>query len=232
MVLVAVKAPPMLLGPARILVLLPVFGWLLLPRLGRLATLDRLVLLARVPLFGHAHNGGINDLSTARDIALRAEMLVEAIEQLFNDAGLGELFAEQPQRRAVRDAVLDAGSQKPRKREAIAHLILDLLVREIVQRLQDQHPKQHDRIGRLPTGRTLALCLRRQYRSLNVAAKALPWHQPVDCLKRIALRRECRQPIIRIEESELPHRASPRIMPSDSRLARVRKIGYFSRCPR
>src|SRR3974390_3759576 len=77
MVLVAVEAPPMLLGPARILVLLPVFGWLLLPRLVLLATFDCLVLLARVPLFGHGHNGGINDLSAARDIALRAEMLVE-----------------------------------------------------------------------------------------------------------------------------------------------------------
>jgi hypothetical protein len=73
-----------------------------------------------------------------------------------------------------------------------------------------------------------ALCLRRQHRSLNVAAKAFPWHQLIDGLKRIALRRESRQPIIRIEESELHHRASPRIMPSGSKLARVRKIGYFS----
>ena len=68
-VLIAVEAPPVLLGPARILVFLPVFGWLLLPRLGRLAALDRLVLLARVPLFGHGHDGGINDLSSARDVS-------------------------------------------------------------------------------------------------------------------------------------------------------------------
>src|SRR5665647_3035594 len=73
-VLVAIKAPPMLLGPARILVLLPVFGGLLLPRLGRLATLDRLVLFPRVPLFGHGHDGGIDDLSATRDITLRAEI--------------------------------------------------------------------------------------------------------------------------------------------------------------
>src|ERR1700674_5227995 len=115
MVLVAVKVPPVLLRPACILVLLPVFAWLLLPRLGRLATLDRFVLLPCVPLFGHRHDGGIDDLSAARDIALRAEMPVEAIEQLFNDASLGELLAEQPQRRAVGDAVLDPRSQKPRK---------------------------------------------------------------------------------------------------------------------
>jgi hypothetical protein len=70
-----------LLGPARILVLLPVFSRLLLPRIRRLATLDRLVLLSRVPLFGHGHDGGIVDLSAARGVALRAEMLVEVIER-------------------------------------------------------------------------------------------------------------------------------------------------------
>src|SRR3974377_2591314 len=66
MVLVAVEAPPMLLGPARILVLLPVFGWLLLPGLGCLATLDRLVFLPPVPLFGHRNDGGIAALSSPR----------------------------------------------------------------------------------------------------------------------------------------------------------------------
>jgi hypothetical protein len=38
--------------------------------------------------------GSIDDLSAARNVALRAEMLVEAIEQLFNNASLGELLAE------------------------------------------------------------------------------------------------------------------------------------------
>jgi plasmid stabilization system protein ParE len=32
--------------------------------------------------------------SAARNVALRTEMLVEAIEQLFNNASLGELLAE------------------------------------------------------------------------------------------------------------------------------------------
>ena len=174
MVLVAVETPPVLLGPARILVLLPVFSRLLLPRIRRLDTLDRLVLLSRVPLFGHGHDGGIVDLSAARGVAPRAEILVEVIEQFFNDVSLGQLSAEQPQRRAVGDAVLDTGSQKPRKREAIAHLILDLLVREIVQRLQNQHPKLYERIDWLPTGRTSALCLRRQHRGLNVRHENFP----------------------------------------------------------
>jgi hypothetical protein len=49
-VFVAVEAPPMLLGPAGVLILLPVLGRFLLPRRGSSATLDCLVFLARVPL--------------------------------------------------------------------------------------------------------------------------------------------------------------------------------------
>jgi hypothetical protein len=43
-------------------------------------------------------------------------------------------LSEQPQRRAVRNAVLDAEPQKPRERPPVAHLILDLVVRQIVKR--------------------------------------------------------------------------------------------------
>src|SRR5262245_405755 len=68
-VLVAVKAPVVLLGPARILVLLRSLGRLVLPALGRLAGLDRRVLLAAVVLPGCADNGGIDDLTAARDVA-------------------------------------------------------------------------------------------------------------------------------------------------------------------
>jgi hypothetical protein len=83
-------------------------------------------------LSGHLHDGGIDDLTAASDIAIRLEMLVEAIEQPFNDARLGELLSEQPQRGAVRDAIFDPGRKKPRERQPITHLIFDLLVREIV----------------------------------------------------------------------------------------------------
>jgi hypothetical protein len=40
------------------------------------------------------------------------------------------------------------------------------------------------------------------------APKTFPWHQPVDCLKRITHRQKRRQPIINIEESQLPRRQS------------------------
>ena len=99
---------------------------------------------------------------------------------------------------------MNYGDSKPRERQPITHLIFNLLVREIVKRLQDQHSEQHDRIDRLATGHALALCLRRQHRSLNVSAKALPGHQPGNGFKRVAFRRECRQPLIRIEKVSCP----------------------------
>ena len=71
---------------------------------------------------------GIRRLVAASDIAIRLEILVEAIEQPFNDAGLGELHSEQSQRRAVGNAIFDPRRKKPRERQPITHLIFDLLV--------------------------------------------------------------------------------------------------------
>ena len=135
-VLVAEEAFAVLLGPARVLVLLPVFRGFLRPVLGRLAGLDRFVLVARVALLGHRHDRGVDHLPAARDIALGLQMLAEALEQRLDQPGFRKLLAEQPQRRAVGNAVLDAKLEKARERQTVAHLILGLIIGEIVQRLQ------------------------------------------------------------------------------------------------
>src|SRR5262249_54947597 len=59
---VGVEALVVLPRPARVLVLLGILGGLLLPSLGRLAGLDRLVLLLGVTLLGRRYNCGVNDL--------------------------------------------------------------------------------------------------------------------------------------------------------------------------
>src|SRR5262245_19881895 len=93
-VLIAVEALVVLLRPARVLVLLGILGGLLFPSLGRLAGLDRLVLLLGVTLLGHRYNCGINDLSAARNVALGLEMLAEAFEQLVDQPGLRQRLAK------------------------------------------------------------------------------------------------------------------------------------------
>src|SRR5436309_1183691 len=81
-VLVAVEALVVRLRPGRVLVLLGILVGLLLPSRGRLAGLDRLVLLLGVTLLGHRYNCGVNDLSAARNVSLCLEILAEAFEQL------------------------------------------------------------------------------------------------------------------------------------------------------
>src|SRR4051794_4556669 len=83
-VLVAVEALAVLLGPARILVFLPVFCRVLLPSLGRFAALYVLILVPAIPLLGNRNDRGINHLTAARNVAFRFQMLAKALEQLLN----------------------------------------------------------------------------------------------------------------------------------------------------
>src|SRR5450830_1169428 len=95
-VLVAVEALAVLLGPARILVFLPVFRRVLLPGLRRLAGLHVLILVAAITLLGNRHDRGINHLAAARNVALRLQMLAKALEQLLNQTGLPQRLSKQP----------------------------------------------------------------------------------------------------------------------------------------
>src|SRR3954469_4892412 len=171
-VLVAVEALAVLLGPARILVFLPVFCRVLLPSLGRFAALYVLILVPAIPLLGNRNDRGINHLTAARNVAFRFQMLAKALEQLLNQTSLRKRFAEQPQCRAVRNAILDAEPQKARERQPVAHLILDLLVGQIVKRLQHQHPKHHENVNRLAPGIALLL-VRRRHTAASISARKL-----------------------------------------------------------
>src|SRR3954453_23408891 len=67
-VLVAVEALAVLLGPACILVFLPVFRRVLLPSLRRLAGLHILILVAGISLLGNRNDRRINHLAAARNV--------------------------------------------------------------------------------------------------------------------------------------------------------------------
>src|ERR1039457_575369 len=49
---------------------------------------------------------------------------------------------------------------------------------------------------------------RRQHHRLNLGTKTLERHHPINHLQWIALRRNRRKPLVRIEKSDLPHRAT------------------------
>src|SRR5512139_1000412 len=115
MVLVAEEAAAMLLGPARIAVLLPQLGGLLLPPRRCAPSPQLVVLVTTVPLRRHRHDTGVDDLPATRHVTLGRKMLVEAVEQRLDQPGLRQLLAEQPQRRGVRNAVRDREPQKARE---------------------------------------------------------------------------------------------------------------------
>src|SRR5262249_41167587 len=142
----AVEALVVLLRPARVLVLLGILGGLLLPSLGRLAGLDRLVLLLGVTLLGHRYNCGVNDLAAARNIALSLKMLAEALKQLVDQPGLRQGLAKQPDRGGIRHRVLELQIEKTHERYAVADQVLSPIVREIVERLQHHDLELQDRI--------------------------------------------------------------------------------------
>ena len=113
----------------------------------------------------------------------------------------------------------------------ITHLMLRLLVRKIVERCKTSTRNHHNRIERLPAGTTLPHLLRCQPHSLDVGAKRLPWHQSINCFERIALRRQCRHPLVRIKEPQLPHPGLRELSPSRAGFAQVSGRSHFSRCP-
>src|SRR5262249_6832445 len=88
---------------------------------------------------------------------------------------------------------------------AVADQVLSLLVREIVQRLQNHDLELQDRIIGLATGVALALLGLRLRRGLDVSAEILPWHDLLDRLQWIALGADHVQPALKIKKALLPH---------------------------
>src|ERR1035441_5286240 len=78
-VLVSIETLAVLLGPARILVFLPVFRRIFLPGPGRLAGLHILIFVTTITLFGNRNNRRINHLVAASGVALRFQMLAKTL---------------------------------------------------------------------------------------------------------------------------------------------------------
>src|ERR1039458_2350702 len=75
-----------------------------------------MALLAAITLLGNRHDRGINHLAATGNVALRLQMSAKALEQLLDQPSLPQRLTEQPQRRAVGNAILNAKPQKPCER--------------------------------------------------------------------------------------------------------------------
>ena len=124
MVLVTVVALAVLLCR----VLLRPLGRLVLPALRRLAILDPRVVVTAVALLGDRYDRRVDDLAAHRQVALLLQIAVEVLEQRLDHARPRQLFPVEPHRLGVGDLVLKTEPYEPHEREAVAKLVLHLVV--------------------------------------------------------------------------------------------------------
>src|SRR5271165_2977919 len=205
----------MLLGPARVLVLLAVLGRLGFPIFRRLAFLDRLVLLARVVLLGRRHDRRVDDLPTPGEIAPVLQEPVKQIEQLFYRVRSRQCFTIEPQSLRVRDRILEPQTKKTNEGETISKLVFRLIVGKIVERLQHQRLEDHDFIPRLASRRSLAFRfapakLAFNQRRLQLWPEGFEGNYRPNRYKRIVLFVETFIASVQIKEAKLSHANLPR----------------------
>jgi hypothetical protein len=158
LVLLAEVALAALLRPAHLYILLLALG--LAPVLRDLALFDTVVLLAAVALDRKRDNGAIDDLPLLGVVALRGQILAEAVEQGLNQAQLLEPLAKPPRGGSIGDLVLDSQTEEVRTGEPVADLVRHLIVGQVVERLQDQRIEHKHHVNRLAPARWSTKVLR------------------------------------------------------------------------
>jgi len=182
-VLVAVMPLVVLLGPARVHVLLPLFRGLFAPRRRRATALDRGVFLARVALARHIHEAGVHQFAGLRQQAARAQLLVEEREELLERARFDQRLAEVPERVGIRDFVGQRPTDELLETEAVVDLIFGLLVGKVVEALHQQRLEHlQPVVGGATTG-TLGGFVQRR---VQQGAEHFPIHNAVQTAQRIA----------------------------------------------
>jgi len=137
-VFVTVVLLAILPGPAGITVFLAIDVRVFLEAFGDLPRLDLVVLFATVALDRGADKARINNLTFLGFEAFVFQLQVEIVEQCFNEALLGQLFPEQPDCFGIRDPVFRTEPQETTEAVAVSYLKLQLIIRDVVKRLQDQ----------------------------------------------------------------------------------------------
>src|SRR4051794_12545947 len=124
-------------------------------------------------------------------------------------------------------------AQEAHEREPVADLILDLIVREVVERLQNQRLEDDDLVPRLASGRGLPLLLRLAPNRAQPCAEVLPGHDRVQDNPRVLLGIETAIARVKVEEAKLTH-SCPSLRnqhAAPSSKSRSRNKVNFSRCP-
>ena len=100
------------------------------------------------------------ELPAVRDVALPRQIAVKLLEQRLNYTRMRQPFTIEPDGLGLVNPVLQPQTKNPHEGQPVAYLILDLVIRQIVQSAQYQHLEHHHRVNRLAPGLRLPLRLR------------------------------------------------------------------------
>lgn len=178
--LVAVVALAVLLGVAGVQVLFPTLGSA--PVLRSSALIELLSVCFGQVLDGRAHQRGIDDLPAAGDVAMAQQLGIDGLEQRRHPINAQALLPV-PQGVAIGHVGAALDQAKALVAHAALQLELHLLVREVVQVLQDQDA--HHDFGRVRRTSALACGLARKW-LVNESGQVSEVDVPADELQRIA----------------------------------------------
>ena len=206
---VTVMRLPVLPGPAGIGVLPRSFGGCAGPVLRDLAVPDGPVLIAGIVIARHRDNGRIQDLSAPGDIAPAGQKTVEAGKQALDRPRLRKSLAIEPDRLRIRDTILKAQPGKPHERKAVAHLIFDPVVRQVIKRARDRRPEHRYRVHRLAPRPGFALRIPLAPGPFKGRAKFLLRHNSVDLDQADRAWRPGSRNGLKDQKNHLRHRLAP-----------------------
>ena len=212
-----------LLRPARLYILLPALRGRPLGR--HRVLLDDLLLVLVQRLLENRHDAGIDHLSAARDVALAVELPAHGLEDPLSRLRLDQPLLERPDGRAVGCLRTLPQPHEALEAQPVQKLELHLLVAEVVELLDHQHP--HHQLGRkrwpsatlaARSGRCL-VDLRSQRRKVHVRGQFA---------QRVADLVQLRLTLLLREQTDLDHHHF--LMPS-TQATSCQGRGGFSRCP-
>lgn len=128
------------------------------------------------------------------------------IEQLFDQTQIYQRFAQESYGFFVGHRIARAQSEERHERDAIAHLVFDCVVAEVVKRLQYQHLEHQHDIVRVAARCILALLASHRQQGSTKRFEVDRFRQP---RQRVAAGVSLFQPIIEIKKKRLRHGSIP-----------------------
>jgi hypothetical protein len=199
-ILVSVIGLAVLLGPPGIDVFSSAFVFR--PVLGDLSLFYLSILFSAVPLLGYVDYAGIHYLPFHGRKTVGTEVGVEGCKEILDNPCLAQVFSEAPDGRGVRDLAADVQPEKTPEGMPVKYLKLGRVVRQIVQRLQDEDFEQQDDIIPLRANIGLTILVPRLFERWP---ENIPVNRRVDLGKWVAVLVHLVKPVLEIEKSCLNH---------------------------